>query len=62
VDVILLKDVEKVGLRGDVVSVSRGYMRNHLGPRRLAQEATPASVAELQKRDTQRARHEAQLR
>ena len=59
-DVILLKDVEKVGLRGDVVSVSRGYMRNYLGPRKLAQEATPASVAELQKRDTQRARHEAQ--
>jgi len=55
VDVILLKDVEKVGLRGDVVSVSRGYMRNYLGPRKLAQEATPASVAELQKRDTQRA-------
>ncbi len=59
-DVILLKDVEKVGLRGDVVSVSRGYMRNYLGPRKLAQEATDASVAELQKRDAQRARHEAQ--
>jgi large subunit ribosomal protein L9 len=59
-DVILLKDVEKVGLRGDVVSVSRGYMRNYLGPRRLAEEATPARVAELSKRDAQRARHEAQ--
>jgi large subunit ribosomal protein L9 len=59
-DVILLKDVDKVGLRGDVVSVSRGYMRNYLGPRKLAQEATPASVAELEKRDAQRARHEAQ--
>jgi len=59
-DVILLKDVEKVGLRGDVVSVSRGYMRNFLGPRRLAEEATPARVAELSKRDAHRARHEAQ--
>jgi large subunit ribosomal protein L9 len=59
-DVILLKDVEKVGLRGDVVSVSRGYMRNYLGPRRLAEEATPARVAEHTKRDEQRARHEAQ--
>jgi large subunit ribosomal protein L9 len=59
-DVILLQDVEKVGLRGDVVSVSRGYMRNYLGPRKLAQEATPARVAELEKRETQRARHEAQ--
>ena len=59
-DVILLQDVEKVGLRGDVVSVSRGYMRNYLAPRRLAEEATPARVAELEKRDAQRARHEAQ--
>ena len=59
-DVILLQDVEKVGLRGDVVSVSRGYMRNYLGPRRLAEEATPSRVAELEKRDAQRARHEAQ--
>ena len=59
-DVILLQDIEKVGLRGDVVSVSRGYMRNYLGPRKLAQEATPARVAELEKRENQRARHEAQ--
>ena len=31
-DVILLTDVEKVGLRGEVVDVSRGYMRNFLRP------------------------------
>jgi len=59
VEVILLSDVEHVGLRGDVVSVARGYARNYLLPRQLAQEATPARVAELQKRDTLRARHEA---
>jgi large subunit ribosomal protein L9 len=58
-DVILLKDVEKVGLRGDVVSVARGYARNFLLPRRLAEEATTARVAELRKREAQRARHEA---
>jgi large subunit ribosomal protein L9 len=58
-DVILLRDVEKVGLRGDVVSVARGYARNFLFPRRLAEEATAARVAELQKREAQRARHEA---
>jgi large subunit ribosomal protein L9 len=58
-NVILLRDVEKVGLRGDVVSVARGYARNFLLPRGLAEEATKARVAELQKRDTQRARHEA---
>jgi large subunit ribosomal protein L9 len=58
-DVILLQDVDKVGLRGEVVSVARGYMRNYLGPRRLAEEATPARVAELEKRSSQRARQEA---
>ena len=58
-NVILLKDVDKVGLRGDVVSVARGYARNFLFPRRLAEEATKARVAELEKRDSQRARHEA---
>ena len=58
-DVILLEDVDKIGLRGDVVSVARGYARNFLFPRRLAEEATDARVAELRKRDTQRARHEA---
>jgi large subunit ribosomal protein L9 len=58
-EVILLSDVDHVGLRGDVVSVARGYARNYLLPRRLAEEATPARVAEMQKRDAQRARHEA---
>ncbi len=58
-EVILLEDVEHIGLRGDVVSVARGYARNFLLPRNLAEEATPARVAELGKRDAQRARHEA---
>ena len=58
-EVILLTDVEKVGLRGDVVDVARGYARNFLLPRRLAETATPARVAELRKRESQRARHEA---
>src|SRR4051812_12538448 len=58
-EVILLKDVEKVGLRGDVVSVARGYARNFLFPRQLAEEATTARVAELKKREGQRSRSEA---
>ncbi len=58
-EVILLSDVEHVGLRGDVVSVARGYARNYLLPRRVAEEATTARVAELQKREGMRARHEA---
>jgi large subunit ribosomal protein L9 len=58
-EVILLRDVDKVGLRGEVVNVTRGFMRNYLQPRRLAESATPAKVAELEKRDAVRARHEA---
>jgi large subunit ribosomal protein L9 len=58
-DVILLTDVDKVGLRGEVVSVSRGYMRNYLQPRRLAEVSTEARVTELERREARRALHEA---
>lgn len=58
-DVVLLADVDKVGLRGEVVNVSRGYMRNYLEPRRLAQPATAGLVAEVRRREAERARHEA---
>ena len=58
-EVILLRDVEKLGLRGDVVDVARGYARNFLIPRKLAQPATPALLAELEKREGVRSRHEA---
>jgi large subunit ribosomal protein L9 len=47
---ILLKEVEKLGERGDVIDVSPGYLRNFLVPRKLAQPATPASIAEAQRR------------
>jgi large subunit ribosomal protein L9 len=57
--VILLKDVETLGLRGDVVDVARGYARNYLLPRRLAEVATRPRVAELRRVDAERARHEA---
>ena len=43
---ILLQDVDKLGERGDVIDVSNGYLRNFLVPRKLAQPATPGSIAE----------------
>jgi large subunit ribosomal protein L9 len=58
-DVILLQDVEKVGLRGEVVSVARGYARNFLLPRRLAEPATAGRVAEVRRLEAERARQEA---
>jgi large subunit ribosomal protein L9 len=57
--IILLTDVEKLGLRGDVVDVARGYARNYLLPRRMAEVATPKRVAELQRVESERTRHEA---
>lgn len=57
--VILLEDVDNLGLRGDVVDVARGYARNFLLPRNLAEQASPARVAELAKRERNRARNEA---
>jgi large subunit ribosomal protein L9 len=58
-ELILKQDVDSLGLRGEVVNVARGYARNFLLPRGLAEVATPALVRELAKRDEQRARHEA---
>jgi large subunit ribosomal protein L9 len=58
-EVILRQDIDKVGLRGEVVNVARGYARNFLFPRGLADEATPARVAEVRKVEDRRAQHEA---
>ena len=58
-EVILLSDVDKIGLRGEVVSVARGYARNYLLPRKLAEVASPGRVAQIEKREAQRAQQEA---
>jgi large subunit ribosomal protein L9 len=58
--VVLREDVEKLGLRGEVVEVARGYARNFLLPRKLAEPATPARVSELAKVNARRALSEAQ--
>ena len=47
--VVLREDVEKLGLRGEVVDVARGFARNYLLPRQLAEPASDARVAELEK-------------
>ena len=47
--VILKQDVEKIGQRGDVVDVSRGYVRNFLVPRDLAEVATPGRMEEVRR-------------
>lgn len=47
-EVILKEDVNKLGLRGDVVRVADGYGRNYLLPEKLAIEATAANKAVIE--------------
>ena len=48
---ILLEDVEKLGERGAVVDVSKGYLRNFLIPRKLAEPATKGALAAAVRRE-----------
>jgi large subunit ribosomal protein L9 len=48
---ILMQDVEHLGSRGAVVDVSKGYLRNYLMPRKLAQPATKGALDEAQRRN-----------
>jgi large subunit ribosomal protein L9 len=45
--VIMLENIEKMGNKGEVVNVKRGYARNYLIPREYALYATPANMKKL---------------
>jgi large subunit ribosomal protein L9 len=47
---ILTQDVEQLGERGAVVDVSKGYLRNYLIPRKLAEPATKGSIEAARRR------------
>ena len=61
--VILLQDVENVGAKGTVVEVSKGYLRNYLVPRKLAQPATKGLLAQaqVQAQAAERAQQQAEM-
>jgi large subunit ribosomal protein L9 len=44
-EVILLQDVEGLGLAGDIINVKPGYLRNYLAPRKLALRASKRNRA-----------------
>ena len=50
VSLILLDDVEKLGLAGDEVHVAPGYARNYLIPQGLAAKATPGTLRLIESR------------
>jgi large subunit ribosomal protein L9 len=47
--IILQEDIEKLGHRGDIVTVKPGYARNFLLPRKLAIEATTGNMKALER-------------
>jgi len=47
---ILLADHENLGAKGTVVDVSKGYLRNYLIPRKLAEPATRGALAAAERR------------
>jgi large subunit ribosomal protein L9 len=49
-EAILLQDVDELGEQGNVVDVSKGYLRNYLMPRKLAQPATRGAVEAIRER------------
>lgn len=49
-EAILLKDVDTLGEQGAVVDVSKGYLRNFLIPRKLAQPATKGAIEVVRQR------------
>ena len=49
-EAILLQDVENLGGKGTVVDVSKGYLRNFLIPRKLAQPATKGLLDQAKER------------
>jgi large subunit ribosomal protein L9 len=49
-EAVLLQDVESLGERGSVVEVSKGYLRNYLVPRKLAQPATKGAIEAIHQR------------
>lgn len=55
--VVLLQDVKSIGKKDSVVTVSDGYARNFLFPRKLAVEATAAALNDVKTKESARAHH-----
>ena len=50
VQLVLTKDVTKLGKLGDLVEVAPGYARNYLIPQSLAARATPGLLKQVERR------------
>lgn len=48
--VVLIEDVKKLGIKGEIKEVADGYARNYLIPQGLAEEATKTKVKEIKEK------------
>ena len=49
-EVILIKDVDNLGGANELVKVKNGYARNYIIPSKLAVEASPSNVKQMEER------------
>jgi large subunit ribosomal protein L9 len=59
--VILIQDVNNLGGANELVTVKNGYGRNYLIPKKMAVEANPSNLKQLNERMKQQAKKEAKL-
>lgn len=59
--VILIKDVDNLGLSNELVTVKNGYARNYLIPQKFAIEANPGNVKQLEEKMKVKAKKEAAM-
>ncbi|MBI1782247.1 MAG: 50S ribosomal protein L9 [Sphingobacteriales bacterium] len=59
--VILIQDVNNLGGANEVVKVRNGYARNYLIPQKMAVEASPSNLAQLEERMKQLQKKEAKM-
>ena len=60
-EVILIQDVDNLGSAHEKVAVKNGYARNYLIPQKLAVEANPSNLKQMQERLKQSQKKEAKL-
>jgi len=60
-EIILVQDVDNLGSANEKVSVKNGYARNYLIPRKLAVEANPSNLKQLEERLKQQKKKEEKL-
>ncbi|NEP43244.1 MAG: 50S ribosomal protein L9 [Okeania sp. SIO2H7] len=60
--VVLNKDVAKLGKAGDVVEVAPGYARNYLIPQQIALRTTPGLLKQVERRKEEERKHQIEIK